>query len=612
MKFPSRFQIIICLFCIGILSCSSSPQNEERNNQSSIPPEGVEEPYNATPITIVGNATQISALAQFQRYIDTNGSLQLLPIRFAEFWILNASGVVVQRGETDHNGNIQTQIPRVAGDYTIQVRSRAFNSYYKASILDSPYSKTVYSVSSTFSLNGNEISYPSTIQILALAGQNTNIVGGAFNILHNIYLANTFLSSSLNPAPNIPKVQVYWKKGVTPATYFGGTGAISFYVPQSSNGLYKGLYILGGESSTVCVDTDHFDNSVILHEYAHFLEHQLSRSDSPGGSHNGTRIIDPRLAWSEGFANYFQGVVLGRDNYRDTSAIGCSNQNLSQILFDLVKRSTTTNDIPTKYGEGNFREMAIARYLYAITSNHTISGNISYSGLGQSFQLLWNSFLGLANSALTGRGIHHFNRHFVSNQSSPSNFKSTGSPFEIEKQNDTLNDWARPLVISNQPCAQESGLIDANGFFSIAYNTPKPDRGVSGADLSCGHNSAIAWSDMLNSNDFYVLNLNPTRSEQIWIEYGAGGSGTPFDLDLYLYRERFTFLNSADIARSSERFYPEENGQGIERVSLNGLPVGRYFLNLKIDQPSCARQTTYYRIRIGNKYLCPNSNLNAN
>jgi hypothetical protein len=117
---------------------------------------------------------------------------------------------------------------------------------------------------------------------------------------------------------------------------------------------------------------------------------------------------------------------------------------------------------------------------------------------------------------------------------------------------------------------------------------------------------------MLNSNDFYVLNLNPTRSDQVWIEYGSGGSGTPFDLDLYLYRERFTFLNSADIVRSSERFYPEENGQGIERFSLNGLPIGRYFLNLKIDQPSCVRQTTYYRIRIGNKYLCPSSDPNAN
>lgn len=603
-----------------VWSCSPIPKGEMENENlgPAVPAEGAEVSYRATPISIGGPSTEVIARAQFKRLNDETGFEQTLPIRFAEYWILDSSNTVIQQGETDVNGDLTALIPQVAGTYTLQIRSRAFNSEYKASVLNTPYEKQVYALDFSFQTNPGDVRSPASGFHLAQAERDHsgNLLGGAFNILHNVYLANQYLKAQLSPAPEIPKAQIYWQKGVTPAIYFGGTGGISFYVSQSGSGLYKGLYILGGQSGALCTDTDHFDNSVILHEYAHFLEHEMAKSDSPGGSHDGRRIIDPRLAWSEGYANYFQGAVLQRANYRDTVALGCGNQNLGQILFDLIKTSnfSTTTDIPTITGEGNFREMAVARYLYSITSNHAATGSALYAGQSLTFSSLWNSFLTLSNSSFVGRSIHHFNRSYVtaiSNPTQQSEFKSSEKPFGIEHQVDNLNDWARPLVQSSAPCSP-SEKVDADGYFTILNAGPKPDKGTNGFDLSCGSSSAIAWSDMFNSNDFHILKLASPTSEQVWIEYNSQ-SGTPFDLDLYLYRRDFVFLNVTDILRSSERFYPEESSTGLERISLSGIPADSYFLNIKVDQPSCPRTTTRYRIRIGSgQYLCPNPNSNAN
>jgi hypothetical protein len=629
--------------CSSSKSSGPAPSSGPSSGSSPSPAEGQEVSYDGTPVTVEGPHTRILVQAFFRRISDEKrfnepGVLETWGIPHAEFWILNAQGQIIQKGETSEEGKISALIPKTAGSYTVQIRSRAFNAHYKASILNTPYEKKVYQLNYSFSLNGTEEEYPPQVENLeasppvtlpvhvpVTADYQGDTLGGAFNILYNIYLATQFLSN-LNPKPQIPKAQVYWVKGLTPATYFKGSGGISFYVAQASQGLYEGLYILGGENGSVCTDTDHFDNSVILHEFAHFLEHKMSRTDSPGGAHDGSRIIDPRLAWSEGFSNYFQGAVLNRPFYRDTLARGCHNEKLNSILFDLVKTSSfvTTPDIPTLTGEGSFREMAIARYLFGVTSSHESkiesddSPRIEYGGLNHPFQKVWTSFLGLGETSLKGRSAHHFNRIILQsfNGSELNTFTGSGSPFSVEKQGGSLSHWAKPLVISQTPCpASTEDGINSQGYTVFTQGQPQGDRNVSHQVIACNTTGTITWSDMFYSNDFYVYSQGEASQENLWIEYQSlSGSGYPYDLDLYLYRPQFTFLNSSDIVKASERFYPEESNTGRESISLSGLPAHSwYFLNIKIDQPSCSRQTTGYRIRLGsNRYLCPSQNLNAN
>jgi len=78
------------------------------------------------------------------------------------------------------------------------------------------------------------------------------------------------------------------------------------------------VYILGDENS----DTDEYDKHVIIHEWAHYFEDNLSRTDSIGGAHNIGEILDMRLAFGEGFGNAYSGIASGGPIYRDSNGAG--------------------------------------------------------------------------------------------------------------------------------------------------------------------------------------------------------------------------------------------------------------------------------------------------
>ncbi|MEK7356871.1 MAG: hypothetical protein AAB250_10505, partial [Bdellovibrionota bacterium] len=178
-----------------------------------------------------------------------------------------------------------------------------------------------------------------------VASATGSLVGGAFNILDQILNAQEYLRTKTSGCSGTfgdcsafttaPLVLVYWTPGLSPGVYYGISGGISFYLNDD-----KELYILGGISGdTEVSDMDHFDNSVIVHEYGHFIEDQFGNPDSPGGSHNGNSVIDPRLAWGEGWANFFQAAVTGVPYYRDTyghvvcsSGSSCTGANFNEFL----------------------------------------------------------------------------------------------------------------------------------------------------------------------------------------------------------------------------------------------------------------------------------------
>ena len=69
-------------------------------------------------------------------------------------------------------------------------------------------------------------------------------------------------------------------------------------------------------------DIDEYDQHIVAHEFQHFLEDQVSRSDTPGGPHSLDEQLDMRVSFSEGFANAFSAMVLNDPVYRD--AFGAS------------------------------------------------------------------------------------------------------------------------------------------------------------------------------------------------------------------------------------------------------------------------------------------------
>ncbi len=112
-----------------------------------------------------------------------------------------------------------------------------------------------------------------------------------------------------------------------------------------------GIYILGSVGVPVS-DTDEFDESVIAHEFGHYLEDRFGRSDSIGGIHGGAGdLLDLRTAFGEGWGNAFSGMVLGSAIYRDSF-----DGVLQDFHFDLE-----TDD---QAAEGWFSEASVGEILW--------------------------------------------------------------------------------------------------------------------------------------------------------------------------------------------------------------------------------------------------------
>lgn len=679
---------LIALTTILFAGCGTGVLPTSQTSGTAIRPEGNEKTYSSST-TYSGSTLQVQAQANYERFDDySNGgaktgtgvtsgdpeeqglvTVETKPIRRAEVVILNAStGVQVQAGHTDNLGQINLTIPNVAGTYRIEVRSRAYNNYVKASILDNPYDKNYYSISATVTV-GSGLSSGAIVTPAGgtmVAAHNSSLEGGAFNILEDILLANEYMRAHIgvNSASNqpdycpsaicnetfttAPKVQIYWTKGLSPAAYYDSpSSAISFFVSQSGGGLYEGLYILGGVEGSICTDTDHFDNSVILHEYGHFLESVYAGSDSPGGSHSGNKVIDPRLAWSEGWANFYQAAVLGRSIYRDTqrnsecdpvyssSSGKYYTARLGFTDFDIENQSFG-QDTPTKVGEGNFREISISRTLW-----DTITGATQNSPYGSAenndavsadlgFSVLWDAFKGLASSSIAGRQVGHLHQLLYNNLNSVSfgssyinawtddSYSSNTKPLVKEKQRRDLRDFGLPLSpqsVTHGGCVANANLIGYSGP-DWTFLTGGPVK-----DTTNG-SGGVTYSNPFETNDFYRYDYDGTPAHAvIKLRYkkvsGGAGSAVPWDLDLYLYKKDFTFLDNTDILRTSDANYPETtnsgysvtNGyDGYETINLTGLDAGTYFINVKayyVGSVTAKGDTQYYLEHSAGEQLCP-------
>lgn len=100
-----------------------------------------------------------------------------------------------------------------------------------------------------------------------------------------------------------PHVSIYWKSGNVPVC------SVSCYV--WNNGA---PYIsLSGQQA----DPDQWDFDIIDHEYGHHVHRILSGATAMGGEHFADVCTHPEVAWSEGFASYFQATAQRKPDYQD-------------------------------------------------------------------------------------------------------------------------------------------------------------------------------------------------------------------------------------------------------------------------------------------------------
>jgi len=226
------------------------------------------------------------------------GALIQVPVRYATVVVLDQADQIVAQGQTDELGGFSIAVD-AEGPVRVSVTAQAATARHALSVRDCPDRNdgsncNVYGVSAdpVMVVGGTDLGQ------LVVPADNP---GGAFNIFDVFVTAYDFTIENFGERPT--PITVLWAPGQNTAC---GTSCYG----------RRNIYILGTPA-----DTDEYDDAVLLHEFGHFVEDVLSRSDSPGGFHDG-RPTDPRLAWGEGYGTYFGGELADSSLYLDGSAGG--------------------------------------------------------------------------------------------------------------------------------------------------------------------------------------------------------------------------------------------------------------------------------------------------
>src|SRR3989441_1445751 len=317
-----------------------------------------------------GNSStqNISGKAMYQKTEVTDAGLDLnhpvmVPVRNARVEVFSRSTQsIVAVSETDQLGRFSVPVP-LDPSLTVRVVSRLRFSNLR--VADNTNLNALYTISSD--IDGRQ---PNSGVLVA----DTSRVSGAFNILEMVQRANETIRMA-DTAIDPPPVTIFWSTKNTRRT---GNVAQGFIGTSFFNVANNTAYILGDRNE----DSDEFDDAVIVHEYGHMLATRFSRDDSPGGATHIGDILDPRVAWSEGWANFFSSVVRNDPVWRDDSG----PNGINVYRFDL------SDKIPAGDNPGYWSETSVGTLLWELYQGSDLTGNTQYP-----LSLVWSAFTDLRN-----------------------------------------------------------------------------------------------------------------------------------------------------------------------------------------------------------------------
>jgi hypothetical protein len=345
---------------------------------------------------------------------------------------------------------------------------------------------------------------------------------GAFNILEMIQRGNDLVH--IADARIIPPTPaIFWSVRNTTQNGNKAAGQVgTTYFSLTTNT----AYILGDRD----VDSDEFDDSVILHEYAHMLAARFSRDDSPGLAHGIGDMEDARLAWSEGWANFFSGAARYDAIYRDSR--GPNGASIMRIDLE--------ENVPPLDQPGYWSEASVDTLLWDLFDDHADNGDtVQYP-----FASIWGAVTDLKNDHFVY--LPEFLDHFVSREPSSA---------------DAVIAMAQPRHIDYVPNTQPS----------ISNPFPKP---MSTGEVDTGYVDSLTAkrTNLAQSSHFYSFS---TTGDAVSIRLditalGPGNNANANDLDLFLLDSNGKVVDQSDRGL---------NGQS-ELISRR-VPAGFYVIEIR-------------------------------
>ncbi len=305
---------------------------------------------------------RISGVVSFDRVPVTAGggldytATQPVPARGVLVQMVG-NGTVLAESATDEDGHYSLMLSQ-SREVRIQVRAemhRAGSGGWHVRVVDNTAGNALYALDSApiHGRDGDQVRNLHAASGWNGAAYSQSRAAAPFAILDVIHDAMALVREA-DEGITFPPLQVHWSPLNAPVLSDAGTldvanGDIgsSFFAPGF------GIYVLGAEGE----DTDEFDRHVIAHEWGHFFEEVVARSDSQGGPHALGDHLDPRVAFSEGWANAFSAFVTGDSIYKDSLGPGQADS----FTFDI---SGVTE--PFSLHRGWFSEQSVQELLYAL------------------------------------------------------------------------------------------------------------------------------------------------------------------------------------------------------------------------------------------------------
>jgi hypothetical protein len=326
---------------------------------------------NGTPMTVTGKVTYDFVPSTYTP-ATRSGTLQ-----FAQAAERPSRNVVVQARQgtsvlastnTDESGNYTINFtPNISGTITLVALAKC--STPPIQVEDNTDQDAIWAVGDTIAPG------TTTKNLHATHGWNstelhfdaTKRTAAPFAILDSMYTASKAFMAVRSVS--FPSLKVNWSPHNVPQ---GGDKKQGFIGTSHYAFSEHEIYVLGADGA----DTDEFDSHVIVHEWGHYFEGNLSRSDSPGGPHAAGDVLDPRIAFGEGYGNAIAAILLPESIYTDTS--WDDNRNLRAFGFDAETAPSPTDD-PSP---GPFSEMTVLRLLYDLYDSGSNESGYDQVGTG--------------------------------------------------------------------------------------------------------------------------------------------------------------------------------------------------------------------------------------
>jgi hypothetical protein len=472
-----------------------------------------------TTVTISGRAT-------YQRVpFSTNVNLGLSyastaepPIREAIVELIQSGGNTLATTTTDSNGNYALTAPANTSVFVrVQAQLRKTTTPARSiRVLNNTNGNALYVLDSAVFNSG---ATNQTKNLLAGSGWGGTSYTGTrsaapFAILDTLLAAAEFVVANGNPTLDLPGLDVYWSPQNNSSSGDVALGQIesTLYTTASAGGPPAGIYVLGAEN----VDTDEYDQHVLAHEFQHFLEDTISRTESPGGPHAPDDRLDLRVAFSEGFANAFSAMVLNDPLYSDS----LGSQQARRFSFSMESNAT----LPAGwYNEASIQSVTWDLYDAASDGSDAVA-------LG--YKPLYEALTGRLRTGPALTSVYPFVTDLKGRAGAP----VTAIDTLVTSQNihvvdewgtNETNDGAVPRVLPL--------------YAQLALN--------GGAQSVCG-TTAVGTYNKIGNRFFLRFSLAAARAVTVRAQYSAAGSTAPFspesDPDIVLYGNGFL-----DIAEST-------------------------------------------------------------